>query len=100
MIDQDIDSDNDLEYDEDGNPLAPKRSKFIDPLPPIDHSTIEYTPFEKNFYEEHADIALLSVVDVENLRKALGIKASGATVPKPVSSFGHLGLPESLIVRF
>lgn len=71
---KDEDSDNDMEYDEDGNPLAPKRSKYIDPLPPIDHFSIEYQPFEKNFYEEHVDITKLSDEDVQNLRTTLGIK--------------------------
>ncbi|ODN05903.1 ATP-dependent RNA helicase DDX42 [Orchesella cincta] len=94
---KDEESDNDLEYDEDGNPIAPKKSKYIDPLPPIDHSLIEYAPFEKNFYEEHPDIEKLTDQQVEELRGTLGIKVSGAAVPKPVSSFGHLGLPEALM---
>lgn len=68
-------SDNDdLEYDEDGNPIAPKKSKYIDPLPPVDHSTIQYGPYEKNFYEEHADIEQLEDDKVEELRGTLGIK--------------------------
>ena len=53
-----------IEYDADGNPIAPDKPKYIDPLPPIDHSTIEYKPFEKNFYNEHADIASLSNIQV------------------------------------
>jgi ATP-dependent RNA helicase DDX42 len=58
------DEDGDVEYDADGNPIAPVRSKFIDPLPPIDHSLIAYKPFEKNFYVEHTDIAGLSPIQV------------------------------------
>jgi ATP-dependent RNA helicase DDX42 len=60
------DEDGDVEYDADGNPIAPVRSKFIDPLPPIDHSLIAYKPFEKNFYVEHTDIAGLSPIQVRN----------------------------------
>lgn len=71
--DEDSDHD-DLEYDEEGNPIPPKKSKYIDPLPPIDHSTIEYEPYEKNFYEEHADIEQLGEDKVEELRGTLGIK--------------------------
>ena len=41
----------DIEYDADGNPIAPAKSKWIDPLPILDHSTIQYQPFEKNFYD-------------------------------------------------
>ena len=58
------DDDVDIEYDADGNPIAPAKSKYIDPLPPIDHSKIEYKPFEKNFYNEHPDIAGLSPIQV------------------------------------
>ena len=53
-----------IEYDADGNPIAPLKPKYIDPLPPIDHSAIEYAPFEKNFYNEHSDIASLSNIQV------------------------------------
>lgn len=46
-----VDNDDlEIEYDEDGNPIAPQKSKLIKPLPSIDHSLIEYKPFEKNFY--------------------------------------------------
>jgi hypothetical protein len=41
------------------------KSKYIDPLPPIDHSKIEYKPFEKNFYTEHSDITGLSPIQVK-----------------------------------
>lgn len=72
---KDEESDNeDLEYDQDGNPIAPKKSKYIDPLPPLDHSTINYEPFEKNFYNEHTDIEQLSSEKVDELRDTLGIK--------------------------
>lgn len=91
------DSDIELEYDEDGNPIAPVKSKYIDPLPPIDHSTIKYTEFTKNFYEEHKEIAALSDVEVDQLRATLGVKVTGAIPPKPVTSFGHLGFDEAML---
>lgn len=67
-------SDEEIEYDEDGNPIAPPKKKFIDPLPPIDHSEIEYPPFEKNFYNEHEEIEKLAHHQVEDLKKNLGVK--------------------------
>ena len=91
------DEDKELEYDGDGNIIVPEKSKIIDPLPPIDHSTIEYESFEKNFYNEHDDIKALSNAQVDDLRKALGIKVSGYDPPKPVSSFGHFGFDEQLM---
>lgn len=68
------DSDGEIEYDEDGNPIPPPKNKIIDPLPPIDHSEITYKDFEKNFYAIHPDIAALSNNQVAELRNTLGIK--------------------------
>lgn len=67
-------SDQEVEYDEDGNPIAPPKKKFIDPLPPIDHTEIQYEAFEKNFYTPHEDIDILTQQQVEELKKKLGIK--------------------------
>lgn len=93
-----VDDDNpDIEYDEDGNPIPPDKKKFIDPLPPIDHSEIEYKPFQKSFYAEHPEIEELPEEQVVHLRKTLGITVSGSKPPKPVSSFGHLGFDDKLI---
>ena len=47
---------------------------MIDPLPPIDHSEISYEPLEKNFYEEHQEVAALSEAQVIDLRKKLDIR--------------------------
>lgn len=91
------DSDQEIEYDEDGNPLAPPRKREIDPLPSIDHSEIHYEPFEKNFYNVHEEIACLDEQQVEELRQTLGIKVSGPSPPKPVTSFGHFGFDDALI---
>lgn len=71
-------SDDEMEYDEEGNPIIVKKSKIIDPLPPIDHSTINYSDFTKNFYQEHEDIASLDHLQVNELRRKLGISVSGA----------------------
>lgn len=90
-------SDNDVEYDEDGNPIAPPRKRDIDPLPPVDHSEIVYPPFEKNFYTPHEDINNLSRSQVEDLRNHLGIRVTGPVPPKPVTSFGHFGFDEALV---
>lgn len=90
-------SDNEIEYDEDGNPIAPLRRREIDPLPTIDHSEIEYKPFEKNFYVPHEEIANLSRSKVDELRQTLGVKVTGPVPPKPVASFAHFGFDEALI---
>lgn len=86
-----------IEYDEDGNPIVPMKSKYIDPLPPINHDEITYKPFKRNFYIEHTDIVGLSPVQVIDLQQKLGIRVAGAVPPKPVSSFAHFGFDEPLM---
>eukprot|EP00095_Tigriopus_kingsejongensis_P001571 snap_masked-scaffold907_size82601-processed-gene-0.19 protein:Tk01571 transcript:snap_masked-scaffold907_size82601-processed-gene-0.19-mRNA-1 annotation:"atp-dependent rna helicase ddx42-like" len=88
---------NDIEYDEEGNPINLTSSKYIDPLPPINHNDIQYDAFEKNFYNEHNDIATLSNIQVMDLQQKLGVKISGAIPPKPVTSFAHFGFDEPLM---
>lgn len=90
-------SDNEIEYDEDGNPIAPPRKREIDPLPAIDHSEIEYKPFEKNFYTAHEEIQNLSRSQVDDLRHRLGIRVTGPVPPRPVTSFAHFGFDDALI---
>lgn len=60
-----------------GNLIAPEISKHIDPLPPIDHSEINYASFEKNFYAEHEEIRNLSNNQVNELRHKLGVNVIG-----------------------
>ena len=91
------DSDGDqVEYDEDGNPIKLGK-KIIDPLPAIDHSSIKYEPFEKNFYEEHEEIKTLTSEKVTELATTLGLKVTGAHLPKPVCSFAHFNFDEQLM---
>lgn len=94
---QDNEDEQDIDYDEDGNIIVPEKSKIIDPLPPIDHSTIQYESFEKNFYQEHEEIKELKESQVEELRQKLGIKVSGFSTPKPVCSFAHFNFDEQLL---
>ncbi len=93
----DENSGDELEYDEDGNPIAPAKKRFIDPLPPIDHTEITYQPFEKNFYVIHEEIAAMNKIQKDELRHKLGIKVSGAAAPAPVCSFAHFGFDDALM---
>jgi ATP-dependent RNA helicase DDX5/DBP2 len=53
--------------------------------------------FQKNFYTEHRAIADLSSKEVEEIRQKNNIVVSShSKVPKPVSSFEHMQLPESI----
>ncbi|XP_065664936.1 ATP-dependent RNA helicase DDX42 isoform X2 [Hydra vulgaris] len=86
-----------IEYDSDGNPLPPERSKIIVPLPQVDHLEIDYPPFESNFYEDHPDIKALTEPAVKNLREKLGLKVMGADPARPAISFGHFGFDDHLM---
>ncbi|MBN3296532.1 DDX42 helicase, partial [Amia calva] len=85
-----------VEYDSDGNPIAPAK-KIILPLAPIDHSEIDYPPFEKNFYNEHEELHILTPIQVVELRQKLNLRVSGAAPPKPCTSFAHFGFDEQLM---
>lgn len=87
-----------IEYDLDGNVIGVRRTKReIDPLPAIDHSTITYEVFHKNFYQEHDDIRGLTQEQENELRSKLEIKVSGDCPPKPVCSFAHFKFEEPLM---
>lgn len=50
-----------VEYDSDDNMLIIEKKK-IEPIPALDHSSIDYEPFNKDFYEEKASISGLFLV--------------------------------------
>lgn len=87
-----------VEYDKYDNILSVKRSKKeVDPLPTIDHSTISYDKFQRDFYKEHPEIVKLNPEKSEELRTKLEIKVSGQSPPKPVCSFAHFNFDERLM---
>eukprot|EP01017_Pseudomicrothorax_dubius_P043240 TRINITY_DN7167_c0_g1_i4.p1 TRINITY_DN7167_c0_g1~~TRINITY_DN7167_c0_g1_i4.p1 ORF type:complete len:567 (+),score=158.73 TRINITY_DN7167_c0_g1_i4:289-1989(+) len=73
------------------------KKKNIEALPPVDHTRVYYQQFTKDFYEEHEEIAGLSGEQVAKLRADMEIKVSGRDVPRPIVSFAHLGLDETLV---
>ena len=96
--DDEEEGDSKIEYDDQGNVVvSAMKMRHIDPLPPVDHSTIDYKPFNKNFYEEHEEIKSMTESEAEELRKKLGIRVFGKGSPKPVCSFGHFGFDEQLM---
>ncbi|XP_012991348.2 ATP-dependent RNA helicase DDX42 isoform X1 [Esox lucius] len=91
------DEDENIDYDSDGNPIAPTTKKIIMPLAPMDHSEIDYPPFERNFYTEHEELHSLTGTEVLELRHKLNLRVSGAAPPKPSTSFAHFGFDEQLM---
>ncbi|KAM3724357.1 ATP-dependent RNA helicase [Dirofilaria immitis] len=84
------------EYDEDGNIIWTWK-KVIDPLQSIDHTKVEYAPFNKNFYHEHEQIKSMTTIKVFELRNSLNLKVAGFNPPKPVTAFAHFGFDEALM---
>jgi len=91
------DEEDEIEYDSDGNPIAPEKSKIIVPLPPVDHSEITYATFERNFYEEHPDITKLTAQEVHDIRATFDLNVLGAEPARPAVSFAHFGFDPHLM---
>ncbi|XWS46545.1 hypothetical protein CRYUN_Cryun14cG0077000 [Craigia yunnanensis] len=85
-----------LEYDSDDNPVVLDKKK-IEPIPALDHSFIEYEPFNKDFYEEKTSISGMSEQEVAEYRKSLAIRVSGFDVPRPVKTFEDCGFAPELM---
>ncbi|XP_024541622.1 DEAD-box ATP-dependent RNA helicase 24 [Selaginella moellendorffii] len=86
-----------VDYDSDDNAIITADRKKIDPLAPLDHSQLQYAPFDKDFYEEDASISGLSEEDVTSYRQSIGVRTSGFDVPRPVKQFKELGLDSLLM---
>ncbi|XP_043708851.1 DEAD-box ATP-dependent RNA helicase 24-like [Telopea speciosissima] len=85
-----------IEYDSDDNPVIVDKKK-IEPIPALDHSSIEYEAFNKDFYKEKSSISGMSEQDVAEYRKSLAIRVSGFDVPRPVKSFDDCGFSSQLM---
>lgn len=85
-----------LEYDSDDNPIVLDKKK-IEPIAPLDHSSIDYEPFNKDFYEEKTSITGMSEQDVAEYQKSLAIRVSGFDVPRPIKTFAEAGFSTELM---
>ena len=65
-------------------------SEFL--LPAIDHSTVNYEPFRKCFYDVSEAIKNLSAADVALRRRQHNIEIVGPKVPHMISDFSQSGL--------
>lgn len=60
----------------------------------INHSTIHYPPFRKDFYVVPPELQDLKHEEVKKIRAELdGIKVVGKDCPKPIRKWTHCGLP-------
>eukprot|EP00898_Chlorokybus_atmophyticus_P003656 jgi/Chlat1/4291/Chrsp29S04385 len=74
-----------------------KQSK-MDKLVAVDHSTIKYEAFRKDFYVEARDIQRMTTEEVTEYRQELGgIKVRGKNCPKPIKTWSQAGLPSRVL---
>lgn len=66
-------------------------------LKAVDHSKIEYMPFQKNLYRVPRSLANLTHDEVINLRAKLKVRVRGHGAPAPVSTFEECGLSERIL---
>ncbi|KAF8394674.1 hypothetical protein HHK36_020890 [Tetracentron sinense] len=85
-----------LDYDSDDNPVILDKRK-IEPIPALDHSSIDYEPFNKDFYEENSLISGMAELDVTEYQKSLAIRVSGFDVPRPIKIFEDSGFSLQLM---
>lgn len=77
--------------------MGEKRQK-AEKLGSVDHYSIEYEPFRKNFYIEAPEIASMSSSEVKRLRHELdGIRVRGKNPPKPIKAWTQAGLSNKLL---
>ncbi|KAF2869936.1 hypothetical protein BDV95DRAFT_629805 [Massariosphaeria phaeospora] len=91
--------------DEDFFALAMSTKKKKKEIPKIDHSSVEYEYFRKDFYTEPAEIAQMTPEEVADLRLELdGIKVTNngnnKGVPRPVTKWAQMGLLQPTMAVF
>src|SRR5690606_36327491 len=73
------------------------KKKSIEPLPPIDHSKIEYEKIEKNFYNEAEEVSAMNPLEINKIRKEKDIRVRGYKVKSPITSFSQLRVDPPLL---
>lgn len=64
----------------------------------VNHSFVQYEPFNKQFYIEPPELKSMTHKEVDDRRMALGgIKVRGARCPKPIEKWAQFGLPPSVL---
>ncbi|XP_078443114.1 P-loop containing nucleoside triphosphate hydrolases superfamily protein [Wolffia australiana] len=85
-----------IDYDSDDNPVVVDKKK-IEPIPALDHSCIDYEPFNKDFYDEKPSISGMTEQEVGDYRRSLAIRVTGFDAPKPIKEFGDCGFSSTLM---
>ncbi|KAM0015945.1 putative RNA helicase [Helianthus debilis subsp. tardiflorus] len=88
----------DVDKEEDGDAFLKRVKKFkLEKLSLVDHSTINYFEFRKNFYIEVNEIKKMTQDEVATYRKELELKVHGKDVPKPIKTWYQTGLTTKIL---
>ncbi|CAE8729553.1 unnamed protein product [Polarella glacialis] len=66
-------------------------------LPKVNHANVQYDTVQTSVYKEHPDVSTLGEQDVQQLRESLCLHVGGEEVARPICSWAHLRLPQSII---
>jgi len=74
--------------------MTAKRLAKRKDVPTVDHNTMTYEPFRKDFFIEPVELSELTEEEVDMIRLELdGIKVQGKNPPKPIQKWTQFGLP-------
>ncbi|CAG9318616.1 DBP2_2 [Blepharisma stoltei] len=71
-------------------------SEFGTSLMKVDWNSSNLTPFRKNFYQEHPDVAARSDLEVAKIREEFSMTVQGPHTLKPIMSFEEANFPEDI----
>jgi hypothetical protein len=66
-------------------------------LKAVDHSKVDYMPFQKNLYRVPRSLANLTNDQIVDMRAKLKVRVRGHGAPAPVSAFEECGLSEKIL---
>mgnify|MGYP001121112753 CR=1 FL=1 len=99
--DEDDVDDEDENYDDSKQKLLSAKLKKLQTekeLQAIDHDSIVYLPFRKDFYKEPLELQKLTQEEVDLIRFEMdNMKVQGEGCPKPILKWNHLGLPSTFM---
>lgn len=67
------------------------------PLRPVDWSSIELKPFEKNFYTQAESVTNRSEKEIAEFRKKHEMTLEGKDIPRPIETFDEAGFPPYIL---
>ncbi|PSC72915.1 DEAD-box ATP-dependent RNA helicase 24 [Micractinium conductrix] len=83
-------------YDSEDEKAGAGGKRDIEALAALDHGGVQYSDFNKDFYEEAPEVAAMPPQEVAEYRRQLGVRVSGFDAPNPIKSFAQCGFDAAL----